>query len=363
MRVYKGVTFQTMVRSLLDVVKKTTKVQLKENGMAGSTSVSLMSQTSVFEAFKELTVNRDHTKGALELETVNGEKRLSCVNHHFWQRSKNEGVSSGTQGAVREMLKAAVHGELDHFLDAALLAGQNTDELKEKIAGIKAAFDNAIKSQHENGSANDDVLLRKDIKKIVLNVSELKKNLTLDALRQMSAEQLANLSTDKSAKRQVERFKRADRFGTAEIGNSAKQLQLGHLNPSDVKLRNELRATLGTPQKFVADSLRKLHTAVHSGKLKDDLRAWQKQFLNTLAMRIGHRNQVEMKVPDWSGLADFIGYIVDRKIVSMSGCEEEDIAWGNTVLNLMKQVRDEIVKIDIDYPDMDPIIQMMNLDQ
>ena len=47
-------------------------------------------------------------------------------------------------------------------------------------------------------------------------IGELKLSLTIDALRQMSAGQLANLATDKAAKRQVENL-----VGGGTLGRSA----------------------------------------------------------------------------------------------------------------------------------------------
>ena len=178
--------------------------------MAGDTKVAF-NPNSAFEAFKALTVGRDHNKGALEIVYENGQGKLSCINHHFWNRAannNNDNVAT-TQRAVRSLLQTAVQTELDQILatvrENGAAAGQdlNEQDLNEKIDAIKAAFDNAIKMKHEDGTDNYSVLQRKEIKQIVLNVSLLKEHLTIDALQNMNVEQLANLSTNKSALQQL----------------------------------------------------------------------------------------------------------------------------------------------------------------
>lgn len=330
--------------------------------MAGPTSVNLMS-TSAFEAFRQLTVGRDHNKGALELEfDKGGGKTLSCVNHHFWQHSKNEGISSGTQAKVRELLQDAVHGELDHFLEAAcekaVEGGGNADEMRAKIAGIKEAFDKAIMPE----PSCQDVLLRSDIKKIVQNVSLLKENLTIDALRQMGVEQLANLATDKAAKRQVENLVGGGLLGRSAISHRETELRRGTLDPSDVRLRDELRGRLGTPRTFVANSLRRLQTELNAGRVGDVLPKWVKQFRDTLGMRVGSRVTFEIKVTQWDSLAGFLDQTLSVVGRHEEGCEQDDIAWRDEVMSLMKQVRDHIADKGIAYPNLSHVVDKLKLD-
>lgn len=136
--------------------------------------------TTLFDAFKKLTVDRAENRGTLEAVKDGAGKvvELKCSQHHFLSGKVQATTFNSTE--LRGLLKNAVSQDLTLF-NLKLkddLAGSNsgvtgsqTQQLDKKLNDLKAKIEGQFADVFEK---SDKALLRKDINKVIVKIDDIK---------------------------------------------------------------------------------------------------------------------------------------------------------------------------------------------
>lgn len=153
--------------------------------MPGPSSVNT-NNTSLFDAFKQLTVGREMNRGTLEAVKKDGKVvELKCSQHHFY--SGEVKVSQQDAQDLRALLKTAVYETIDmefgRITGSFIVDRGLEDEQVGKLFALKKDLVDALDQRF--GITGDTRLLRSDIEKVIANVQ-----VVVDELKGMSVENL-----------------------------------------------------------------------------------------------------------------------------------------------------------------------------
>lgn len=157
-------------------------------------SVNLTPTTSLFDAFKTLTVDRTKNAGTLEVVMKDGQAvELKCSHHRFYN-SGNFTVPKQDAHQLRELLLKAVRQEIEQATNLKMLELVDTKGWKLDSKFLLNAVDALVRAVDEKMSiSGDSRLLRADIKPIIENLEDMVntlKGLDVDTLLDTPAKEL-----------------------------------------------------------------------------------------------------------------------------------------------------------------------------
>lgn len=208
--------------------------------MAGDFDAKINGAATAYQAFRNLTVDRSHTLGTLDLvKNSSGQiTELKCKNHHFLKFWGNDARSVTMESAneLRRAFEQAVDYELQKFFDQVLNKDETRknvgvteverDVLLGKMKAVKESFHKAIFPQ---GCETKKIeFSRKDIRDIVKNVDALigKDKLSVQVLLAADVDELCKMASDSTAAENVEYIRQGGNFSKARYTASIAKEQM-----------------------------------------------------------------------------------------------------------------------------------------
>lgn len=207
-------------------------------------SVNLTPTTSLFDAFKTLTVDRTKNAGTLEVVMKDGQAvELKCSHHRFYN-SGNFTVPKQDAHQLRELLLKAVRQEIEQATNLKMLELVDTKGWELYSGLLIKAVDALVNAVDEKMSiSGDSRLLRADIKPIIENLETMVKGLKgLDVMT------LLNTSPKDLVDRYLSDFRPAEQTKASGVSQTATK-------PVESKALRKARAYMAEKDKALADLL------------------------------------------------------------------------------------------------------------
>lgn len=228
--------------------------------------------TTLFDAFKKLTVDRAENRGTLEAVKDGAGKvvELKCSQHHFLSGKVQATTFNSTE--LRGLLKNAVSQDLTLF-NLKLkddLAGSNsgvtgsqTQQLDKKLNDLKAKIEGQFADVFEK---SDKALLRKDINKVIVKIDDIKSQFL-----SMSIDELLSCDLEK-------RFPKAQPQAQEKVAVQSQAQERGSVQEQPLELDEALAD--------ISRNIAKIHNAKTSKKTAEVVPQRQPQSIGELSDKI-----------------------------------------------------------------------------